>query len=330
MLIITAHQLRQYLNLKKIPAEKITPLTGGTANYVFRIASSGQSRIIKHAESFIKVAPDVPFSAERMDFEAHALRTIPTVVPNDETIRLPDLLSYDENEHVLTLEDAGDLTFKVAYQDSKVDVCGVGKAIGRWFARLHASTTKEEVKRGFDNQTAKSMYRFMYNNLSSSLEKHGFDPALGERINAKYGALLQTDDVCVCHGDIWPAQILLLSENDHATGCEKLNIIIIDWEMTRRGNGATDVAQFAAESWLLDRKHGGRGLLDAFLGAYIIERPLTKADRERVVVHFGAHLGFWPTIYVSGDPSPFNFSNVCSSLVANIIGARGWVIAYGL
>jgi hypothetical protein len=302
MSIITEDQLREYLTSKAIPADKITQLTGGTSAFVFRIELPvGQSSIVKHAEPYCKVAPEVPFSTLRMDFEAHAIRTIPLVVPKDEAIRLPDLISYDEKEHVLTMEDMGNRTFKAAYQDKEFDVCGVGAQIGRWFARLHTSTTSEEVKSQFDNQTAKSMYRFMYNGLASSLERHGFNRDLGERINEKYGALLQMDDICVCHGDIWPANILLFPELDHATGAEKLGIAVIDWEMSRRGNGATDVAQFAAESWLLDRLQGGRGLLRAFLGAYVAERPLSASDRDRVVVHFGTHLGFWPTIYVSHE-----------------------------
>jgi hypothetical protein len=300
MSIITPNQLRQYFISKDIPVDKITPLTGGTANFVFRITSlSGQSRIIKHSEPFCAVAPDVPFSVERLDFEVHALRTIPKLVPQDETVQLPALLRYDEEYYVLDLEDMGDTTFKAAYLDLKLDVCAVGQKIGRWFARLHASTRTDEVKRGFDNQTAKAMYRYVYNNLAPTLERHGYDPFLGERINAKYGALLQTDDDCVCHGDIWPANILLFPRKSHGALSEELGIAVIDWEMTRSGNGATDIAQFAAESWLLDRYRGGRGLLRAFLEGYVKERPLGENDRERVAVHFGSHLVFWPTIYVS-------------------------------
>lgn len=44
--------------------------------------------------------------------------------------------------------------------------------------------------------------------------------------------------------------------------------MVVDWELVRRGCGATDVGQFAAESWLLDRFRGGRGLLKAFLEGY--------------------------------------------------------------
>lgn len=36
--------------------------------------------------------------------------------------------------------------------------------------------------------------------------------------------------------------------------------------MVRRGCGATDVGQFAAEAWLLERFCGERGLLGAFSG----------------------------------------------------------------
>src|ERR1700753_3514744 len=67
--------------------------------------------------------------------------------------------------------------------------------------------------------------------------------------------------------------------------------------MTRRGNGATDVGQFAAESWLLDRFRGGKRLLNAFLRAYIAEigSGFTIEDALRVAIHFGTHVSYWPT-----------------------------------
>ena len=75
----------------------------------------------------------------------------------------------------------------------------------------------------------------------------------------------------------------------------------------RRGCGATDVGQFAAEAWLLDRFRGGRGLLPAFLRSYRetakhkeglssdeTGRPMTDFLR-RVAIQLGTHLAFWPT-----------------------------------
>lgn len=71
---------------------------------------------------------------------------------------------------------------------------------------------------------------------------------------------------------------------------------VLDWEVCRRGNGATDVGQFAAEAWLLDRFCGGRGLLNSFLKSYVGERKMGKEDCRRVAVHFGKHISYWPTV----------------------------------
>ena len=197
----------------------------------------------------------------------------------------------------------GSKTLKELYEDPKLDIQNIGESIGRWLARLHTSTTNDEVKRPFDHPVAKSMYRWNYNNLSSVLLKYGFDPTLGERINTKYGALLQTDDVCICHGDMWPGNVLF---PDFGTGEEKLNFAIIDWEVARLGNGVTDVGHFAGEVWFLDRLRGGRGLLGAFLVGYVGERKLGPGERVRVAAQFGTHVTFWPTIYVSlGKINPF-------------------------
>lgn len=72
--------------------------------------------------------------------------------------------------------------------------------------------------------------------------------------------------------------------------------------MVRRGCGATDVGQFAAEAWLLERFCGERGLLGAFSGGYRdggkeegLGRGRGREWVERVAVQMGVHLGFWPS-----------------------------------
>jgi hypothetical protein len=69
--------------------------------------------------------------------------------------------------------------------------------------------------------------------------------------------------------------------------------------MVRRGCGATDVGQFAAEAWLLERFCGERGL---FWGGIATEERRRGWGRgrgrewvERVAVQMGVHLGFWPS-----------------------------------
>lgn len=131
--------------------------------------------------------------------------------------------------------------------------------------------------------------------LSSVLANQGYDPALGDRINTAYGSLIETDDVCVCHTDMWPGNILI--PDDQSKG---LNLVVIDWEVARNGDGVTDVGHFAGEAFFLDRLRGGRGLLNAFLEAYVKEKgTLGERERERIAAEFGTRITFWPTIYVS-------------------------------
>jgi tRNA A-37 threonylcarbamoyl transferase component Bud32 len=263
---------------------------------------SGEKKIVKHAEPFLAGRPATPFPLYRMGLEVHALDIIPQLLASDDQkdgmIRLPTLTSYDKDSHVLILDDMGRDSLHNVYEDPRLDIKMIGEAVGRWLARLHNSTTGEEIKRKFEHPTARSMYRWNFNNLSSVLKRYGYNPAPGERLNARYGALLETDELCVCHGDLWPGNILVSGLADQ-TQAENPRLTVIDWEVARLGNGVTDVAHFAGEAWLLDHLRGGRGLMKAFLNAYLTERPLSDQEKQRVAAQFGTHITHWPTIYVS-------------------------------
>jgi 5-methylthioribose kinase len=300
MAMTTVEEIQEYLVSKNIQATQIEALTGGTGNFIWRIRTpEGQTSIIKHAAPFIAVNWDKPFDIERMGFEVKVLQTLTGVLPVDPLINIPRLLFHDNEANVIGLEDVGDKTLKDLYEDSRLDIEIIGKNIGNWLARLHSSTLQGEFKHGFNNKTAKKMsaQSWLYEQLPGALESYGFDAALGERIYKQYSTNLLNDEVCLCHGDLWPGNILF-NEEELDTG----KLTIIDWEMARIGNGVTDIGQFAAESYFLDRFRGGRGLLQAFLRAYVAERPLSRSDAERVAVHFGTHIAFWPTIHVSLGP----------------------------
>ncbi|KAI4145656.1 MAG: hypothetical protein LQ341_002315 [Variospora aurantia] len=132
-------------------------------------------------------------------------------------------------------------------------------------------------------------------------EKYGLGVEYAKFIDQKYGSLLQTDNECMCMGDFWPGNVLLDEKNDKS-------LTVVDWEICRRGCGATDVGQFAAEAYLLDRLRGGKGLLDSFLDGYKkakgSEGVHVGVDRQfikRVAVHMGVHLGYWPAIVAWAD-----------------------------
>lgn len=285
--ITNTEQLKAYLGHlgeAEIDLDSLQPLAGGSGNFVWRaVERSGKRIIIKHAEPFVKAAPDLSFSVDRMDFEHRTMTTLPPLLDSSTLVSVPEVYRNDSDSHVLMMEDGGDRTLKEAYIDPGLDIPAFGIALGRWLAGLHQRTKSAAID---NNQAAKSMYRFAYSRLGGALQKYDQNPSLAEQIDARYGSLLQTDDECICHGDFWPGNVLIN---------EPGRLSIVDWEMVRRGCGATDIGQFAAEAHLLDRFRGGRGLRAAFLRGYREVGTLDRKFVERVAVHMGVHLAFWPT-----------------------------------
>ena len=70
--ITNTEQLKPYLgNLgeTEIDLGSLQLLAGGSANFVWRVfEKSGKRIVIKHAEPFVKAAPGLSFSVDRMDF----------------------------------------------------------------------------------------------------------------------------------------------------------------------------------------------------------------------------------------------------------------------
>lgn len=285
--ITDTEQLKAYLcklGDTMLDLNSIQLLAGGSANFVWRMLDrSGKTIIIKHAEAYVKAAPGLSFSVDRMDFEHKAMTSMPPLLDPRSMISVPEVYRYDSDSHVLMIEDGGACTLKEAYADPTLDISAFGNALGQWLAGLHQHSKHTAIG---DNQAATSMYRFAYTRLASALQRYDQDPSLAEQIDTRYGSLLQSDDECVCHGDFWPGNVLI---NDQ----ERLTIV--DWEMVRRGCGATDVGQFAAEAHLLDRFRGGRGMRAAFLKGYRRVAELDDRFLRRVAIHMGVHLAFWPT-----------------------------------
>jgi thiamine kinase-like enzyme len=281
--LTTTEGLEAYLQSAGVEYTSVEELSGGTANYVWRVyEKSGRTIVVKHAEPHVKINKAISFPQARMDFEARSLKLITSEIPHDDLIHLPEVYKYDDQQHLLFLQDGGQKTFKEAYSDDSTDVKLYGRRLGIWLARLHESTKTTNLG---DNITGRTIYRHSYNNVASAQAKWGLDQSIGERANAEYGSLLQTDDDCVCHGDFWPGNVLLGSEG----------LTLVDWEMVRRGCGATDIAQFSAESYLLDRFRGEKGLLPEILAGYASVRKGDRRFLQRVAVHFGTHLAFWPS-----------------------------------
>ncbi|KAF2816691.1 uncharacterized protein BDZ99DRAFT_376987 [Mytilinidion resinicola] len=298
MAIKTTVELEQALKARGIPFTKVTPLNAST-NFVWRIqAPDSSSTIIKHAEPYSKDSPDIPISTDRLDFEKKALEKLLKIIPQDDILRLPALRFYDADDKILQISDAGLRTLDEVYRNRMLNIPLFGRRIGKWLARLHASTRREETRNAFLNESAKEAYRKVYDTVPGIFSEWGHDASVVESINAKYGAFGQSESACVCHGDFSPENIV--AQSAVAYGFSNHKLTVVDWEMVHDGCGSSDVAQFAADAWLLDRFKGGRELFGNFLRGYgegVREGGGEVDDlfKKRAAAHFAAYLTFAST-----------------------------------
>lgn len=76
--LTTTPDLENYLHSQGMEYASVEPLNGGTANFVWRLTlPSGETRVAKHAEPYIKNNPAFAFNVDRMSFEGNALALLP-------------------------------------------------------------------------------------------------------------------------------------------------------------------------------------------------------------------------------------------------------------
>jgi thiamine kinase-like enzyme len=309
--LTTEQGLSTYLESKSVEHSGIALLTGGTANYVYRAHLPNERTVIyKHAAPYLHSNKAFAFDSSRMDYEDYVLNVLPSLLEQQlpsSAVHAVRRFSYDCDAKLLCIEDGGERELKSSYTDEKLDMKKIGEDLGRWAAALHTCSTKtslsltDQKNLKANNLIGVAIYRHSYNNLSGALADFGHDAEFGKLINDEFGSKLAADNECVCHGDFWPGNVLVKFTN----GLDKvIELTVVDWEMARRGTSATDVGQFAAEAFLLDRFRGGRGLLPAFLDAYATGRQdnipeggvaLGREWIKRMVVHWAVHVAFWPT-----------------------------------
>jgi thiamine kinase-like enzyme len=314
--LTTKEELHTYLAAGGRSPISIQPLSGGTANYVYRVEfSGGDTSIYKHAAPYLSSNPDFAFDPARMDFEAAILKAIlPFQDISTSAAHAVRLLEYDSEHKLLRIEDGGERTLKQAYNDPDLDIVEIGSRLANWLARLHRTmdpslcfkdSAHSPSKGHANNQIAVQIYRYSYNNLHTALSKYGHSTEIASLVNEHFGSLLKIDDECLCHGDFWPGNVLLKNTNQEPATSNTSNVptlTIVDWEMSRLGTSATDVGQFAAEAFLLDTFSGNRGLRKSFLDTYAAAckgygngKAIDKRWVQRVAVHWAVHIAYWPT-----------------------------------
>jgi hypothetical protein len=84
-------------------------INGGMVNFVFRIwieANPINSFVVKHYQPYLSSAPEVSLSCERYFVEKAALHEM-TRSATRESFRIPKLVEFNDENHILLLEDCG-------------------------------------------------------------------------------------------------------------------------------------------------------------------------------------------------------------------------------
>lgn len=327
-------------------------LSGGTANYVYRVTErgSGVTRIFKHAARQLRSSKETfELSPERLDFEADMLMMLMkrsedesechcrTVEAFDAStiekthVHTARFKSYDRDIKLLCIEDGGDRNLKDAYKDlSLAEVQEIGAELGKWLAKLHGTTplsyvSGDDEKR--NNSVGVAIASYTYKRLLGTLDHYcdnletenlsnetlaehmkPYDDTRrrAERLSKRAGDLVDNRMTkmreSVCHGDFWPGNIMLRS--NISTKGPSHGLTVLDWELTRIGNSATDIGQFAAEATILDLLNGNSyqsGLCAAFIRAYFKASAVGIGSKEtiyawmtQIAIHYAVHLIVWP------------------------------------
>lgn len=228
----------------------------------------------------------------------------------DPTIRIPKLLRYDQENHILTMEDAGPLPSLKTWTTEAVDVAActqIGEALGRFLAHVHNATYHhDEVLTKFTgNETAKYLSGTLYfGGLPKAAETFGYtNPYLAEAAKVGEEEVMQSSEVLTM-GDFWTGNILVSAP----TAERDLHLYALDLELCKPGTAEFDLGQMAAEMWCLSAfRKGARGqslaLLEAFLGSYKATRTV-PVDAAKVAVRIGAHLFVIMPMAWSSEASP--------------------------
>ena len=150
--LTTAQGVVDYLRSKlPVQASSAAPLSGGYVGYVWRVelavAYEGYSSVVvKHAQPHTSGNTAMPIAVERLGFEVQALALLGEVTAQlgmKSRVKLPKLLYSDLEEHVIVMEDAGNLLSLKSFlslppsptQTSLASEIGTG--LGQFLAHLH-------------------------------------------------------------------------------------------------------------------------------------------------------------------------------------------------
>ncbi|KAH7921661.1 kinase-like protein [Leucogyrophana mollusca] len=306
--LTTEESVHAYLNNHTTfnTSDPIELVKGGYCNYTWRIRLSTpykgyRSLILKHAQPFAAYA-NSEMIVERLQYEYRALKAVSEspLCGKGGLIGVPAVIHYDEDIHVLIMQDLGTIPTLLDYFCTQPPppsdlVAVVATQLAEFIAELHVWGKGPDAPRLGLPPVQKVVGSPMLHVVIPRAALSGVvDPLLEEVIDMFKAEALTSNETLIM-GDYWLGNILIDVEDspDGARIVKKL--WVIDWEMCRYGNPAKDVVEIAGDCFFVSRFKNtvvGECMRHHFLKAYA-RAAKVKVDPFRVVVGMGVHWINW-------------------------------------
>ncbi|ETW86732.1 hypothetical protein HETIRDRAFT_307373 [Heterobasidion irregulare TC 32-1] len=322
----TTEGVLAYLAGTRFAGARAEGLAGGTANWTYRVYLEGGAGtvVVKHARGYVaSVGPGgFKFGVERQAVEVEAMRRVGAGLAEGggEGVRVPEVYLFDEERHVIVMEDAGEgaVTLKQLLTEGAAskEVCaGIGAALGGWLRGLHewgregGAAAEAGALEVFDGNAVGRWVTgwATYGRLADTVAGRGGvgaldEPPLGVGEEAvevlREVARVRAREIAesretMTMGDFWPGNVMVDLGADGG-----VRMCVVDWELGKLGLGGLDVGQFCAEVALVMRfveggREGAGALLRGFVDGYAGPAGMAEAVARVAVVHAGAHLAVW-------------------------------------
>ncbi|KAJ7606859.1 kinase-like domain-containing protein [Roridomyces roridus] len=311
----------------KFQANRIEALSGGTANFAFRLhlktplRDGSETLVLKHAKGFLASAREFKFDVKRQTFEAEALRRVRAWLPQGSLASVPEVHLFDEENHILIMDDCGhgpdSGTLKSLLLAGRITMSladEIGRALGVFLGALHRKSEENRSDLEFfdANTQAKVVSAWAtYGRLASTLSNADNLPKLvglevpkekleevskiGEEMSRRVNAANAESSPLVM-GDFWPGNIMITLSTSNALQ----RIAVLDWELVKPGLAGLDIGQFCGEMHQAQMCYPqyadvASRTVAALLSAYAQENEKAgmKVVARDALTHCGAHLIAW-------------------------------------
>lgn len=252
-------------NLQDAELVDIKCLSGGLVNFVYRVylrSTRCQSTtiIVKYFPPFLSIDKSIPFSQERYFVEKSALELFTKnkawLNSTERRARIPGLIHYEDSQHLLIMEDAGEHSCKSLLESLKkdagvrIDPVKLAHDIKQFVDSVtRAGQVTPDSNPEFKNTAIVDVLKIYLKDVWFSQAKEmELEAELTEYLEKSNTRFLPPDydkgQVVFTFGDLWPNSILIDQE--------KQLVWYIDWEAARfQTNPLSDFIQLMSNLWIM-------------------------------------------------------------------------------